>query len=208
MNPKRERKLKKAERVDEFFFIFNQGEVLWSNVFEKLRRRRCCLCSALCGCFVLGTSGCRKTPFIDIWPDLVKPFLKAKSITRYVIYDCGTTTLDARGGVGRRSQVGGAGWREGGVDVKPITRIVIVNWVTFTCALAGGIALYNPASTSNEIVNERLIPCASRSRRKTRTRPRSRARPGCCSWRGRRAHLLKARNSRVASRVPDYFLTF
>jgi len=68
----------------------------------------------------------QETPFIDIWPDLVKPFLKAKSITRYVIYDCGTTTLDARGGVGRRSQVGGAGWREGGVDVKPFTRIVIV----------------------------------------------------------------------------------
>jgi hypothetical protein len=22
------------------------------------------------------TQGCRKTPFIDVWPDLVKPFLK------------------------------------------------------------------------------------------------------------------------------------
>jgi hypothetical protein len=69
------RSLKNADRVWKLFFIFNQGEVLRSNVSEKLRR--CfCLRSARHECFVSGNFKMQERPFIDSRPDLVKTFLK------------------------------------------------------------------------------------------------------------------------------------
>src|SRR4029077_4781806 len=63
-----------VDRVRECFFIFDQGEVLWSTFLEaeKLLLRSPPL--GVMDALFHEASRCRKTPFIGMWPDLVKPF--------------------------------------------------------------------------------------------------------------------------------------
>ena len=99
---------------------------MWSNVLRSRDAVVTAFARRSVDALFQETSRCRKTAFIDIWPDLVKPFLKrARSFFEWPgidishsrasagptkssgeIYDSRLTTLAACGGVGRRSGVG------------------------------------------------------------------------------------------------------
>jgi hypothetical protein len=64
--------------VEEFFFIFNQVKFCEVMFSEKLDTAAAAFTRRCVDALFQETSRCRKTPFIDIWPDLVKPFFGAE----------------------------------------------------------------------------------------------------------------------------------
>jgi hypothetical protein len=76
-NSSNTRRLKNAEWVQEFFFIYNLGGVCGSCSWDIETRLRPPVFGSAREMFCLvERQACRKTPFVDGWADWVKPFLE------------------------------------------------------------------------------------------------------------------------------------